>query len=230
MKGYFYLIKNIYFKRKFLQSSYSQCGEDRIILHLLETIGLDKPFYLDIGAYHPFHISNTALLYELGSRGVNVEPNPDVRGLFHKYRPQDINITAGISDAEGMMTYYCFNVPTLNTFSQKEAKRNIREGYKIIDKKKILVTTLEKIIRDYCRSRVPDILFIDAEGGEAKILPSIRLMKNKPAILCMETVGFSAKGIGRKNINLINSIILLGYKLYADTHLNSIFINRSFRK
>ncbi|KKS75558.1 MAG: hypothetical protein UV46_C0016G0004 [Candidatus Gottesmanbacteria bacterium GW2011_GWC2_42_8] len=218
------------FKKNYKNVSYSQCGEDRIILHLLETIGLDKPFYVDIGAYHPFHISNTALLYELGSRGVNVEPNPDVRGLFHKYRSQDINISAGISDSEGVMIYYCFNVSTLNTFSQKEARRNLREGYKLIGKKKIPVTTLKKIIRIYCLGRVPDILFIDIEGSEVKLLNSLKNMKIKPAILCVETAGFSAKGIARKNINLINSITRLGYKLYADTHLNSIFINRSFRK
>src|SRR3989338_10792245 len=166
-------IKNLKMKLLYAKQSYSQCGEDLILFHLCRAISLDKPTYLDIGAYHPFHISNTALFYELGSRGVNVEPNPEASKLFQKYRSQDINLTAGVSDSAKVMTYYCFNIATLNTFSKKEADKCIREGYLLEDRKKIPVTTLQKIISEQCHGVMPDILLIDAEGSERKIIQSL---------------------------------------------------------
>jgi hypothetical protein len=56
--------------------SYSQCGEDIIINFILTCLKIDKPTYMDIGAHHPFRFSNTALFYEAGCHGINIEPDP----------------------------------------------------------------------------------------------------------------------------------------------------------
>ena len=58
--------------------SYSQSGEDLIIRFIFESLKILKPNYLDIGAFKPFELSNTALFYENGCTGVLVEPNPDL--------------------------------------------------------------------------------------------------------------------------------------------------------
>lgn len=57
------------------QSSFSQAGEDRIVTFVFGTLRVSRPSYLDIGAYHPYHLSNTALLHLGGSRGINIEPD-----------------------------------------------------------------------------------------------------------------------------------------------------------
>ena len=50
------------FKRnKFLKNSYSQCGEDLIVEFILNGLKIKHPTYMDIGAHHPFYLSNTAL-------------------------------------------------------------------------------------------------------------------------------------------------------------------------
>jgi hypothetical protein len=55
--------------------TYAQHGDDLAVLNIFKRLGIERPSYLDVGAYHPFDLSNTALLYERGSRGINVEPN-----------------------------------------------------------------------------------------------------------------------------------------------------------
>src|SRR5579871_5884717 len=56
--------------------TYSQHGEDMIFANIFHIIGIEKPSYMDIGAYHPINISNTAYFYAKGSRGVNIDANP----------------------------------------------------------------------------------------------------------------------------------------------------------
>lgn len=52
---------------------YSQNNEEEVILNYFnDKIGK----FIDIGAFHPFSLSNTRKLYELGWSGVYVEPSP----------------------------------------------------------------------------------------------------------------------------------------------------------
>ena len=50
--------------------SYAQSGEDQIVLDICGYGGR----FLDIGSFHPTHLSNTRLLYEHGWTGVMIEP------------------------------------------------------------------------------------------------------------------------------------------------------------
>jgi len=58
------------------ECSYSQMGEDIIMQYILRAIGMKSWTWLDIGAYDPDVLSNTALWYKNGMRGINVEANP----------------------------------------------------------------------------------------------------------------------------------------------------------
>ena len=70
--------------------TYAQHGDDLAILNIFDMIGITRPSYLDIGAHDPFKISNTALLYLRGSRGINVEANPRLIEAFRVQRPDDV--------------------------------------------------------------------------------------------------------------------------------------------
>src|SRR5689334_18987985 len=65
--------------------SYSQCGEDIIIDHVFRLRGIPSPSYIDIGANHPYFINNTAMFYERGCRGINIEANPQLLSAFQTY-------------------------------------------------------------------------------------------------------------------------------------------------
>ena len=58
------------------RKSYSQCGEDIIVARLLRDMGIDMPFYVEIGTNDPVIFNNTYFFYRRGAHGVCVEPNP----------------------------------------------------------------------------------------------------------------------------------------------------------
>ena len=54
------------------QVAYAQQGEDLVIMQALGMLGISKPRYLDVGAFHPTIGSNTYLAYLAGGSGVLV--------------------------------------------------------------------------------------------------------------------------------------------------------------
>ncbi len=212
-------------KNKFRRSSYSQSGEDLIIKFIFNALKIKNPSYIDIGAHHPFHISNTALFYNSGSRGINIEPDPSLFKNFQKFRKDDINLNIGIGEEEKEVDFYIISAPTLSTFSKKEAEKYSKEGNFIIKEvKKVRVRKLQDVIDEVYESFFPQFLNIDAEGVDELIIKSLNFEKNFPIVICIETISFSTKGDGKKNEDIINFIIEKGYLLYADTYINSIFV------
>jgi hypothetical protein len=120
----------------FKKVSYAQCGEDLIIQCIFNLRGIDKPSYIDIGANHPFFISNTRLFYEKGCRGINIEANPDLLGDFMKYRPRDINLNVGIYENEAELDFYIMKDNTLSTFSKADYDLMVSNGKELSSVKK----------------------------------------------------------------------------------------------
>lgn len=209
------------------KKSYSQSGEDLIVKFIFDNIGIKKPSYIDIGAHHPFYLSNTALFYSLGSRGINIEPDPVLFNEFLNHRKQDINLNYGISEKEGNQDFFLINEPALNTFSKSEAENYIKEGqYFIKETVKVKVFEIQQVISKYSNGKFPDFLSLDAEGIDELVLKSIDYNKSSPLVICVETITFSTSGNGVKNQELINYIESKDYLLYADTNINSIFVKK----
>ncbi|MEJ0054747.1 MAG: FkbM family methyltransferase [Bacteroidota bacterium] len=170
-------------------------------------------------------MNNTALLYQKGSAGINVEPNPDLFELFRKYRKRDININAGVSTEKGLGKYYSMDVPSLNTFSEMHVNDYLKEGHSIRSTIDLRLLRLADISNDYYHGRWPDLLTIDVEGLDFDILRSLDY-SNKPVVICVETISYSTTGHGKKDTALIQFMNENGYFLYADTYINSIFVKR----
>lgn len=221
------LKKIIGFNDGYQKISYSQSGEDLITKYIFDSIGISTPSYIDIGAHHPFYLNNTQLFYQLGSRGINIEPDPALFIEFGKSRKNDINLNIGISDKEGELDFYIINVPTLNTFSKEEAKKYESEGdYQVKEIRKIQVKTLSNILVENGIKKFPDFLTLDAEGVDEIVVKSIDFNNNYPLVICIETISFSNAGKGIKNSKLIQFIESKGYILYADTYINTIFVRK----
>lgn len=168
--------------------TYSQHGEDLMILNLLELIGAKRPYtYLDIGCHHPVNISNTFLLYERGALGVCVDPNPNITALFAQVRPRDIVINQGVAPRRGRMTYYMHDSTSgLNTFSESERDKMIQAGLEIRESKEIDVVTLISLVKKYFPSGWPDLLSLDVEGMDYEILAGLDLELDGPDVICVE--------------------------------------------
>jgi FkbM family methyltransferase len=81
-----------------VRGHFSQYGED-VHLHKLFR-GRRQGFYVDVGAHHPFHLSNTAYLWMMGWRGINVDASEAAIAAFARLRPDDTNLRAAIVDAD----------------------------------------------------------------------------------------------------------------------------------
>jgi hypothetical protein len=167
------------------------------------------------------------LFYKNGSRGVNIEPDPNLFESFKLARSEDINLNVGVDDVQGERDFYIISTPTLNTFSKEEAENCIRENnHQIVAISRTKVDVISNIIQNYCKGIFPDFLSLDVEGLDLKILQSINYEQSSPLIICVETISFSETGNGVKDIHIIQFLESKGYMVYADTYINTIFVKK----
>lgn len=205
--------------------SYSQCGEDLVCDFLLQHIlAIKEPYYLDIGAHSPINRNNTYLFYARGLSGVLVEPNPDACLKLRKVRPRDKVITAGVSDHSGSASYYRMDADTPNTFSAADKQRYIEQGHKLVSEETIELLSAPELLSRHCE-RCPDFVSIDVEGLEMPILESWDFDAERPPVFCIETLEYALDTTGRKRMDIIEFVVGKGYRVYADTYINTVFFD-----
>lgn len=204
--------------------TYAQHAEDIVAACILEMIGIKKPSYLDIGAHHPTKISNTALLYMRGSRGINIEANPTLMEEFQKHRPDDINLNVGVSDVAGRMKFYRFDETSgLNTFDIDRARYvTATQGFRITSEIEVDVVTTAEIIDKYAGGEFPDYLSLDVEGLDFRILNSIPYEKYAPKLINVEA---NHDSDARKIANLL---ISKGYRPHFRMRGNLFFLQNKY--
>ena len=208
----------------FKKTSYSQSGEDLIVDFLLKII-TDSTLirYLDLGANHPFHLSNTALFYKKGGSGVLVEPDPYFAKLLRKKRPRDKVVECGVHfSGDKSAIFYIMDSPTLNTFSEEEMLRYVAMGHKLVSKEPVDLIDVNSILEDVGEL---DFLNIDIEGLDYEVLQRIDWVKFRPKCVCVETIAYEKNNEPKKLHNIIELMSSSGYVLYADTFINSIFVD-----
>lgn len=217
---------------RFKKNSYSQYGEDILVKSILqEYFGIDRPSYLDIGAHHPFHLSNSALLYRFGCRGINIEANPDLIKAFHKYRPMDINLNIGIGTSESeVLPFYIMEQPELNTFVKQQATDLASKGYPIKRVEQIKCHSLSFIIDHYCKGVFPDFLSLDVEGLDEHILSGYDFKETRPKLICVENLQHNEDKGFYKNNKLRSILENNNYFLIGDTVLNDIYADAHLLK
>lgn len=220
------LFKKMFGKK--YRKSYSQCGEDILINYIFSLRGIKNPSYLDIGANDPFFLSNTAMLYSNGSRGINVEANPTLLDKFKRLRTGDVNVNVGISDKAEELEFYIMSDNTLSTFMKAEYEAMLKQNGRLIEIKKIQLITVAELVDKYSSGVFPDLLTIDVEGMDFKILQSIDFSKTRPKVICVEAAEYSPIGAGTRRTELIEFLESKGYYEYANTNLNAIMVDRNF--
>lgn len=170
----------------FGDKTYSQFGEDLILLNVFHKLGITKGKYFDIGAHHPHNISNTALLYDRGWRGLCVEANPKLIEAFKIHRPEDLLMNVGVGPNYDMLTFYMiddysgrnsFNKITIDVFTKDYPE------FEVTGTVDIHVVTLDSL---YDQMGIPDLLCIDIEGLDYDALEA---SSGRPKIICVENEG-----------------------------------------
>lgn len=163
---------------------YSQFGEDCVLLHWF-TRQKQARFFVDVGCYHPTKGSNTYALYRRGWRGINIDLDADKISAFHLRRPGDISLVAAVSD----------RVETQDVFSDKwystraTLDPSIGQGPGFDRHAQVETITLTAMI-DATRyqGRKIDLLSVDVEGFDLRVLQGLDFARYAPAVVLVESL------------------------------------------
>jgi FkbM family methyltransferase len=182
--------------------TYSQNFEDIILARLFSE--QKAGFYIDIGACHPEKLSVTKHFYDLGWKGINIEPIPSAHQLFNKERPRDINLNVAIDSTPGTRKFFeVLEFDALSTFDIEQAKYLNETGHNL--KEYIVETlTLNQIFESYVDLEV-DFLKIDVEGSEELVLKSIDFTIYRPKVLVVEAMQPAREFPGWGNHSLVSN-------------------------
>lgn len=161
--------------------SFSSCGEDMVIRHLLGTTA-GEGFYLDVGAWHPTQASNTYHFYRLGWNGITVEPQPSYHELHRRVRPRDISLQVSIGDS-------CrTDVLRIPASGSAMAGFDPLYGHDDVVKIDTKVVTLSALLTEYLPQHLGiDFMSIDVEGAELEVLASNDWSRWRPRVICVES-------------------------------------------
>jgi hypothetical protein len=191
--------------------SYSQCGEDLIILDYLNSKKIIKGKYLDIGAFHPIFISNTYLLHKNNFSGFIVDMDEEKLINFKLLRGNNVKVilSAITNKYDKIISFYKFNkkiLPSEYDSTSLEFAEYIKKKHNINFTETIVKNThindLFKEVGDV------DFLNLDLEGVEKECLFSADLSLIKPKLITIKY----------RNIN----------KIYDDD-INSFFKKNNYR-
>ena len=162
--------------------SYAQNYEDVMLLRALR--GVERGFYIDVGAQDPVNDSVTKMFYQRGWQGINIEPVTHWYQRLLADRPHDINLQLAVSDKPGRLHLYEVEGSGLSTTDPEFAQRHRQAGFSIRESD-VDCVTLDQICEKH---GVVDVHFlkIDCEGAEAAALRGISLERVRPWIILLE--------------------------------------------
>lgn len=178
--------------------SFSDEGEDKLLLQTLPREGT----YLDIGAFHPYRVSNTFFLYIWGWSGTCVDIQNKWKFKFFRHRDKFIYGYVGASKS------YLFP-RKLFTSNPEIAVKMIDEGNQVIIKDNIPNIDPSQF-RDYT------LLDLDIDGLDKKVLESLMNEYQPPFILVEDKCLDEQKGI-------YEYLTGLGYKRIANSTRNGLY-------
>jgi FkbM family methyltransferase len=163
--------------------SYAQNFED-VLLHRVFS-DVEHGFYVDVGAFDPVIGSVTKLLYDRGWNGINIEPGPAFARLVAA-RPRDINLNIAILDERGTATF------VENTAdpgaSHIETSTGSEHGNAATRAYSVPCDRLDHVVAEHAGDRLINLMKIDAEGSETRIVRATDWTKIRPQVLVIEAV------------------------------------------
>jgi FkbM family methyltransferase len=199
--------------------SYAQNLEDVILQRVFDR---DHGTFVDVGANDPVIDSATYAFYRRGWRGIAIEPLPFLHARAQAMRPEDVNVRALASDTDGEVDFY--EVATshgLSTLDPDNAAWLAAHGYKV-RRTSMPALTLDTILGRHLAGRSIDVLTIDVEGAEPKVLAGIDLQRFRAAVVMIEAMA----PIRQVDVSAPSEAVLraAGYEPVYDDGLNRFFL------
>jgi len=213
----------------FVRPIFSWEGEDALICKIShDYLGIDKGFYIDVGAHHPFYLSNTYLLYLSGWRGINIDAMPGSMIPFDEHRTGDINIEMGVALRPGSLRFSMFAHPGLNGFlSDDMIQSHLSRGIRLVEQKDIECQPLSVILERVGPLPPIDLLAIDAEGLDLEVIKSNDFSLHRPKLILIEVLGTSDM-ISVIRSQVTTALIAQGYRLFSRLHFSALFMGAEY--
>lgn len=213
----------------FNKKSYSQAGEDAIILYACAMLGIPfaKCSYLDLGANKPIEMSNTYLFYQQGARGVLVEANPALIPDLERDRSGDVILNKAVTAHSGdEILFQILNLDGLSKVGDISEILAKNPEAQLEQKVSVRTIAVNDVIREYFHGTAPVIINLDIEGLELEILKSIDFAVYRPLFFIIEMIPYSENLVlNQKDQELVDYMHSKNYQEYAFTGINSIFID-----
>lgn len=164
--------------------SYAQNFEDVMLARVFE--GRHEGFYVDVGAADPVNLSVTKWFYDLGWRGINIEPNKVLFDRLAEGRPRDINIACGVGADFSEAQFFEFEVGELSTFDLGSRSR-VNAPAILGGSRTVPVVPLTHLLDEHHKDQQIDFLKIDVEGWEHEVLKGLDLKAYRPVVLLIES-------------------------------------------
>ena len=215
------LFRQTFFK-KINKNFYSQFGEDKVLNELIPS-NFTNGFYVDVGCFHPKKHSNTYMLFRRGWKGINIDMEKNKIASFNLARPNDYNFLGAISNKiEKVKIFRNQKFGVSSTIN-----RNVIKKEDIIDDDYIQTTTLNIVLeKSPFKEKKIDLLNIDTEGNDFKVIKSLNIDVYNPSIIIIETHLKKIDEIIKSEIYLFlirHKYILKSWNVYS-----LIFIKESY--
>lgn len=165
--------------------SFSKSGDD---IQLMKLINNKAPgTYVDIGCWHPVKASNSYYFYVRGWKGICIDPNPELKVLYDKFRSKDNFINAGIGESGTSLEYFMLEESSMNTFSKDFLKKHQLES-KVVNKIDIPLFSLKEILDvNLDKNDRLDFFDIDVEGFDLEVLKTNDWDLYRPKVIVIES-------------------------------------------
>ena len=229
---YFYFFFNRFISSFSYKKSFSQGSMDLILEQIFKN--KNDGFYVDVGCQHPIKNNNTYLLYKRGWSGVNIDLDYVNIELFNFFRRKDDNVISALSDKiENAKLFYYHQKSPINTLDKKVS---LKQKAKIDKEINIQTNTLTNILDNYSIKKI-DLLTIDVEGFELKVLKGLNFDKYNPNVIIVEFLDLEVNKweIPYNNLenvlqsDIYNYLIDNNYKLVNWVNGDLVFVQKNFK-
>lgn len=191
-------------------TSFAQDKEDLILAEILKDV--KKGFYIDVGANDPELFSVTKLFYDMGWKGINIEPLPDMYYKLCCARSRDITLNMASGDKLDVLE---LNIAGMGS--------SFIEGY-AESYRKVLVPVWP--LREVLKKIQPEeihFLKVDVEGFEKNVLLGMD-WSYRPWVICMESTIPGTLEPCYQNWEYL--LTERGYVLYCEHGINRFYVDK----
>lgn len=164
--------------------SYAQNFEDVMLWRALK--GVESGCYIDVGAQDPVSDSVSKAFYDLGWRGVHVEPVPQFAQLLREQRPDEQVFQAALGATPGTAKLYSIKGTGLSTVVAEVAGRHLAENAFVSEELSVPRMTLDMIFETLPHGQDIHWLKIDVEGAERAVIDGWSRSKYRPWVVVIE--------------------------------------------